>query len=83
MGNRPLDGNVRWTTDRWAVVFSASEARRKQWSGKRVNIPNRPKRLTFWFCQCVFRPNCRRVRRRNRLAVGCLPWLPIFFGVPF
>ncbi|MDR1923203.1 MAG: hypothetical protein LBQ66_02420 [Planctomycetaceae bacterium] len=25
--------------------------------------------------QHVFRPRCRRVRRRNRLAVGCPPYL--------
>jgi hypothetical protein len=39
----------------------------------------------FWFCRCVFRPHCRRVRRRNRLAVGCPPYvlvLPMRFGDP-
>jgi hypothetical protein len=37
-----VSANVRWATDRWAVAFSASEARRKQWGGKRVDIPNCP-----------------------------------------
>ncbi|MDR1925724.1 MAG: hypothetical protein LBQ66_15255 [Planctomycetaceae bacterium] len=29
----------------------------------------------FWFCQCVLRPSCRRVRRRNRPAVGYPPYV--------
>jgi hypothetical protein len=29
----------------------------------------------FWFCRCVFRPRCRRVRRRNRPAVGYPPYV--------
>ncbi|MDR1923938.1 MAG: hypothetical protein LBQ66_06155, partial [Planctomycetaceae bacterium] len=37
-----LQGNVRWTTDRWAVVFSASEARRKQRGGTRIDYTKLP-----------------------------------------
>jgi hypothetical protein len=33
---------VRWATDCQAVVFSASEARRKQWSGKRIGKNKMP-----------------------------------------
>jgi hypothetical protein len=35
-------GNVRWATDRWAVAFSASEARRKQWGGTHIGKTKTP-----------------------------------------
>ncbi|MDR1924988.1 MAG: hypothetical protein LBQ66_11510 [Planctomycetaceae bacterium] len=44
------------------------------------------RRCVIWFCRCVFRSRCRRVRRRNRPAVGCPPYVvgypPYVVGCP-
>ncbi|MDR1923701.1 MAG: hypothetical protein LBQ66_04935 [Planctomycetaceae bacterium] len=64
VGNRPLGG----------CVFGERSKTKTEGAEHILVKPKRPKRRANWFCRCVSRPRCRRVRRRNRLAVGCPPY---------
>jgi hypothetical protein len=49
-----------------------------------ASTPTQPPggRLPTLRCRCVSRPNCRRVRRRNRPAVGYPPYVTDAFHAP-
>jgi hypothetical protein len=65
VGNRPLGG----------CVFG-ERSKTKTEGTENVSVkPKHPKRRVCWFCRCVNRPRCRRVRRRNRPAVGYPPYV--------
>ncbi|MDR1925323.1 MAG: hypothetical protein LBQ66_13215 [Planctomycetaceae bacterium] len=51
--------NVRWVTDRWAVTFSASEARRKHWSGTCTEKTKTPYVLGDRISGVCWRSGCR------------------------
>ncbi|MDR1923884.1 MAG: hypothetical protein LBQ66_05885, partial [Planctomycetaceae bacterium] len=57
--------NVRWATDRRAVVFSASGASRKQWGGTRVGIFIAQNNT----CRCCRGEACPRPNGAERASV--------------
>ncbi|MDR1925189.1 MAG: hypothetical protein LBQ66_12530 [Planctomycetaceae bacterium] len=60
---------VRWVTDRRAVTFSSSEARRKQWGGTRIGKTKTPYVLGVLVLPMRVGDPVVGLRRRNRLVI--------------